>query len=555
MKIDAKHLQRYQQIARLLWKYGRSDLVKQMEMDQELKDVERAAGQEGVTPNDLAADLEAMGPTYVKLGQVLSSRPDLLPEVYLHALARLQDDVKPFPFEDVQRIVEEQLGVRISKAFSRFDPEPIAAASLGQVHAAALRDGREVVVKVQRPGIDKTIADDFEVLKHIAEMLANHTDFGRKHRLQEMVEEFRLSITEELDYEREAQNLRAVGENLKDFSLIRIPQPVDDFCTRLVLTMEYVHGAKITKVSQLAHLEMDGCELADQLFRAYLKQVLIDGLFHADPHPGNVFLTEANEIALLDLGMVGHTTPDMQEALLKILMAVSEGKSEAAADTVIRISQTGPDFDSVPFKRSIGRVIASQQGRGLQKINVGQTLLEVTTTAANLGIFVPSELTMLGKTLLQLDEVGKILDPEFDPNAAIRRNVTELMSQRVRKATTQGSLMHMLLEVKEFASGLPVRLNRIMDVIGNKELEMKVRAVDAPIILAGLEKIANRVTSGLILAALIVGAALLMRVDTPFKIAGYPGLAIVCFVAAAGGAVWLLLTIFMNDRKADKSRA
>src|SRR5689334_7205000 len=373
MKIDGKHLQRYKQIAQLLWKYGRSDLVKQMEMDKEVGETERAASAGHVAPEELAADLEAMGPTFVKLGQVLSSRPDLLPEVYLHALARLQDDVKPFAFEDVQRIVEEDLGARLLKAFSRFDPDPIAAASLGQVHAAALRDGREVVVKVQRPGVVQQIADDFEVLKEMGELLARHTEFGRKHRLTEMVEEFRISVTEELDYEREAQNLRAVGENLVDLQRIRIPQPIGDYCTRRVLTMEYVRGAKITKISPIARLEVDGCELADELFRAYLKQVLVDGLFHADPHPGNVFLTDAGEIALLDLGMVGHTTPEMQEALLKILMAVSEGKSEAAAEVVIRISQTDPDFDPVPFKRTIGRVIVAQQGRGLQRINVGQT--------------------------------------------------------------------------------------------------------------------------------------------------------------------------------------
>ena len=551
MKIDSKYLQRYTQIARLLWKYGRSDLVKQIELDREVGDSEPASAQ-GASPDELASDLEAMGPTFVKLGQVLSSRPDLLPQVYLQALARLQDDVKPFPFEEVQAIVEEEIGARLSKAFARFDPEPIAAASLGQVHAAALRDGREVVVKVQRPGITQQIADDFEVLKGIAEMLSKHTEFGRKHRLEEMVEEFRLSINEELDYEREAQNLRAVGENLAEFKLIRIPQPVGDYCTRRVLTMEYVRGAKITAISPVARLDVDGAELADELFRAYLKQVLVDGLFHADPHPGNVFLTEAGEIALLDLGMVGHTTPDMQEALLKILMAVSEGKSEAAAETVIRISQTAPDFDPVPFKRSIGRVIVSQQGRGLQQINVGQTLLEVTSTAANLGIYVPSELTMLGKTLLQLDEVGKILDPEFDPNAAIRRNVADLMSERVRKTATQGNILHTLLELKEFVAGLPVRLNKIMDVIGNKELEMKVRAVDAPLMLEGLQKIANRVTSGLILAALIIGAALLMRVDTPFRIGGYPGLAILCFVFAAGGGVWLLANIFWQDRNSTR---
>jgi len=548
MKIDAKYLQRYSQIARLLWKYGRSDLVKQMELDREVGDAERAAAQAGAKPDELASDLEAMGPTFVKLGQVLSSRPDLLPKVYLQALARLQDDVKPFAFEEVQEIVEQEIGARLSKAFFRFDPEPIAAASLGQVHAAALRDGREVVVKVQRPGVAQQIADDFEVLKGIAGMLATHTDFGRKHRLQEMVEEFRLSVTEELDYEREAQNLRAVGANLEQFPLIRIPQPVSDYCTRRVLTMEYVRGNKITKMSPIARLEVNGPELAEQLFRAYLKQVLVDGLFHADPHPGNVFLTEAGEIALLDLGMVGHITPDMQEALLKILMAVSEGKSEAAADTVIRISQTESDFDPIPFKRSIGRIVVSQQGRGLQQINVGETLLEVTSTAADMGIYVPSELTMLGKTLLQLDEVGRILDPGFDPNAAIRRNVAELMSERVRRSATQGNFLHTLLELKEFAAGLPVRLNRIMDVVGNKELEVKVRAVDTPLLLEGLQKIANRVTSGLILAALIVGAAQLMRVETDFRIAGYPGLAIVCFLAATAGGVWLLINIFWQDR-------
>jgi len=549
MKIDARHLQRYKEIARLLWKYGRSDLVKQMDMEQEVGDAEHAVASGHVKPDELAADLEAMGPTFVKLGQVLSSRPDLLPEVYLQSLARLQDDVKPFAFEEVQKIVEDDLGVRLSKAFSRFDPQPIAAASLGQVHAAALRDGREVVVKVQRPGIAEQIASDFEVLKDMAAMLAKHTEIGRKHRLDEMVEEFRVSITEELDYEREAQNLRAVGENLAEFPKIRIPQPIDDYSTRRVLTMEYVRGAKITQISPVARLEVDGCELADELFRAYLKQVLVDGLFHADPHPGNVFLTEAGEVALLDLGMVGHTTPDMQEALLKILTAVSEGRSEIAADTVIRISQADPEFDPVPFKRTIGRVIASQQGRGLQKINVGQTLLEVTSTAANSGIYVPSELTMLGKTLLQLDEVGKVLDPSFDPNAAIRRNVAELMSQKMRKAASQGSFLQAALELKDFVAGLPLRLNKIMDVVGNRELEMKVRTPDAPLMLEGLQKIANRVTSGLILAALIIGAALLMRVDTPFKIAGYPGLAILCFLFATGGGVWLLLNIFWQDRR------
>jgi predicted unusual protein kinase regulating ubiquinone biosynthesis (AarF/ABC1/UbiB family) len=485
----------------------------------------------------------------VKLGQVLSSRPDLLPEPYLKALARLQDNVKPFAFEEVEEIVASELGVRLSKAFSRFDPVPIAAASLGQVHSAALRDGREVVVKVQRPGIARQIADDFEVLAQIAEFLENHTELGKRQRLGAMLEEFRVTLQHELNYEREAQNLVTIGKNLEQFERLTVPQPVGDYSTRRVLTMDYVRGSKITKLGPIARLDMDGAALAEDLFKAYLKQVLVDGLFHADPHPGNVFLTDDDRIALLDLGMVGHTTPSMQENLLKILVAISEGKSEDAANVIIDISETTDDFDAAAFKRRIAQLVVDSQGQGLQQINVGRTLLNVTRTASELGLYVPSELTVLGKTLLQLDEVGKILNPEFDPNAAVRRNVAEIMSQRLRRDATQGSVLKSLLEMKDFIAGLPARANKILDAAGTGQLEVKVRAVDADLMMEGFQKIANRITSGIVLAALIIGASLLMRVETSFRLLGYPGLAILCFLAAAGGGVWLLASIFLQDQK------
>jgi predicted unusual protein kinase regulating ubiquinone biosynthesis (AarF/ABC1/UbiB family) len=553
MKISANHLKRYKEIALLLWKYGRSDLVQQMGIDEAVDPQEAKAASAGkATPDQLADDLEAMGPTYVKLGQVLSGRPDLLPEPYLKALARLQDKVKPFSFAEVEQIVASELGVRISKAFSRFDPVPLAAASLGQVHSAALRDGRLVVVKIQRPNIRQQITEDFEVLAQIAEFLDAHTELGRRHRFLKILEEFRITIQQELNYEREAQNLIALGANLKEFELIQVPQPIPDYSTRCVLTMDYVQGRKITALGPLARLEMKGAPLAEELFRAYLKQVLVDGLFHADPHPGNVFLTDDGHIALLDLGMVGHTTPGMQENLLKLLLAISEGNSDEAADLVIHISEKTEEFNPAEFRRRIGQLMASRQDQGLQQINVGKSLLEVSKNAADNGLFAPSELTLLGKTLLQLDEVGKILDPAFDPNASIRRNVGELMSQRMGKTATQGSLFSSLLEMKHFVGGLPSRLNNIMDAIANHELEVKIKAVDAKLVMEGFQKIANRITTGIILAALIMGASILMQVQTSFQIFGYPGLAILCFLAAAVGGFWLVFNIFVQDQKGRK---
>ncbi|HEX2862385.1 MAG TPA: AarF/UbiB family protein, partial [Lacunisphaera sp.] len=324
------------------------------------------------------------------------------------------------------------------------------------------------------------------------------------------------------------------------------------YYTRSVLTMEEVNGRKITELGPLGQLELEGAPLAEELFRAYLKQVLVDGLFHADPHPGNVFVTADGKIALIDLGMVGHTTPAMQENLLKVLLAISEGNGDAAAETAIRMSEKATGFNAAGFRRRITQLVAARRDQTLARANIGRELLELSAIAQENALIVPGELVLLGKTMLQLDEIGRVLDPEFDTDASIRRNVTSLMTRRMRKELTQGNVYSTLLELKDFTSGLPTRLNRIMEMITNSELEVKVKTPDTEVVLDGMQKIANRITMGIVLAGLLIGASLLMRVQTRFQLFGYPGLAILCFLAAAGGGFWLVISVFVSDYKSRK---
>jgi predicted unusual protein kinase regulating ubiquinone biosynthesis (AarF/ABC1/UbiB family) len=427
ISLKPQHLNRYRQIAWLLVKYGRSDLVKDSGLEGTLEAEQKATPKEAAKASELADDLEKLGPTFIKLGQLLSTRVELMPQAYLEALARLQDKVEPFSFDEVEKIVASELGVRMSKAFSDFESTPMAAASLGQVHKARLRDGRQVAVKVQRPGIRDAMLEDLEALDEIAEFLDSHTAAGKRYEFSQMLEQFRKSLLRELDYRQEASNLTTIGQNLSEFEHIIVPAAIPDYSTSRVLTMEYVHGKKITDLSPLARMEFDGQALGEELFRAYLQQILVDGFFHADPHPGNVFLTDDYRVALIDLGMVGKIMPGLQEQLLQLLLAIAEGRGDDAADIAIKIGERKDDFAEKEFKTRIAEIVAKQQGATVEQLQVGRLVLEVTQVAGENGVRVPSELTMLGKTLLNLDQVGRAIEPNFDPNASIRRNAAQIM--------------------------------------------------------------------------------------------------------------------------------
>lgn len=554
ISLKPKHLKRYKDIAALFMKYGNADLI-------------NAAGLEGVILYEketevskeiehLPDDLEALGPTFVKLGQFMSTRSDMLPEPYIEVLERLQDSVKPFPFETVKKIVDEEIGMRFSKAFLSFDEKPVGAASIGQVHKAVLRDGRTVVVKVQRPDIRQQVLDDLDAILEIANFLQEHTESGKKFLVGTMIEEFRKSMLRELDYQNEAQNLKVLAENLKRFKNITVPQPIEDYTTTRVLTMDFISGTKVTSISPLRKLDIDGDKLAESLFKAYLKQILIDGFYHSDPHPGNIFITNDNKIALLDLGMVGYISSELQNDLLHILLALGDGRGDQVAEYSLKLSGKVNDnsTENRKFKSAINELVSRQKTAMLLNLEIGKIILEITKLCGDNGMVLPNEFAMLGKTLLNLDKVGRTLDPQFNPNESIKRNADDLMKKKLLQMSSSKKAYDVLLDSKEFLEKLPSRVNIILDKVATNDLEVKVKAFDEVYLMDGLQKIANRIALGLILAAAIIGAAIIMRIETSFSIMGYPGVAMILFMIAILGGLVLTYKILVSDERSVTKR-
>ena len=558
LRIDPTHVKRYRQIGMLLLRHGRGDLVRSAGLDGVLDGSADGAFDEGVDGSggdvaagdtdaaaELASELEAMGPTFIKLGQLMSSRVDLFNPAYVEALARLQDDVAPFSFEEIEEIVSSELQVRLSSVFPTFDPTPLAAASLGQVHRATLRDGREVVVKVQRPGIRAQVREDMEVLADLAEFLDKHTETGRRFGLAQLLEEFRKALVDELDYRREADNLATMREMVRDREHLVVPEPFPDLTTSRVLTMEFIPGKKVTDLGPLGRLELDGAPLADQLFAAYLDQVLVHGIFHADPHPGNVLVTPDGRLVLLDIGMIARLAPAVRDKLVKLFLALADARPEEVTRIAVTLGEQLPDFDEPAFARSVADLVGRTADASLSDLDVGALVLQLTRRAGEAGLRMDPELVMLGKTLLNLDQVALTLDPDFEPREALQRHVAGLMKSSMN--STPAAMMATVLEAKEFVEELPGRVNRAFDAIGEGNFELRIKAFDEDEFLRGLHKLANVLATAVVLAAMILASALLARPSGAASLQN--SIALTVFVVAVVVSLGMLARIALSSRK------
>lgn len=494
--LKLRHLPRYAELVRLLVAHRGVLSDGQEDPDEASRDAAT-----------LVKALQEMGPTFVKLGQLLSSRVDLLPAVYTEALGHLRDHAEAMPISVVREVVEEELGARISRAFASFEETPLGSASLAQVHRAAMRDGRPVAVKVQRPGVKRRILEDMDVIAELAAAFDEHVGAAERVGLSGMVDEFRRSLLAELDYRAEAANLRMLAGFLQPYDRLFAPVPVDDFTTPRVLTMSLVEGRSVGSLVPVRALEVDGTLLADQLFKSYLDQVLAHGVFHADPHPGNLLLTDDGHLALIDVGMVARLTPELQESLLRLLVALGDGKGAEAAGALERTGERLESFDRELLVREVSALVAATSRAPLADLQVGRQLADLARVAVTSGLRPAPELTMLGKALLNLDDVARHLDPGYEPATAIRQHTVYLMRHRLMQAASPSNLVSAALDAKEFAERLPNRMNKVLDSLAEGNFRLNVSGIDEAEIMRSVQKLANRGAAGLAVAAFVLAAA------------------------------------------------
>ncbi len=539
-----KGMNRRSQILRLLLRYRNSGVFSGMNLDaRAVHDIPPEGN-----PEQFVTDLESLGPTFVKLGQMLSTRPDMVPVEFATALERMQEKVAPIPVERIAQIIEQELGASVSKLFASFDPMPLGCASIAQVHRAQLHDGREVAVKVQKPEVAAQLRSDLEVLRSFA-LAADHlTQVGRRVRLRDWLNEFAKTLMQELDYQAEAENLQRFGQHLKPFKPLWVPQPIWDYCSHRVLTMELANGVRVDMIPDVRRTEEPMAPLAAALIRGYIDQIFVHGEIHADPHPGNLRVTPQGRLAIFDLGMVAHMPPRLRERLLKLLFAAVDGRGEEVADEIIGISTRLESFDEERYLRETGQMIARYAAN--TSFSEGRVVLDLVRIATASGLRTPPELSLLGKALLNLETVCRLLSPDLDTRRIVEKQLQHVMRARLKKSLSAANLASEAMEIQQLLREGPRKMSDILALLAENRLQMKVTGLEESRLMENLQKIANRVSAGIVTAALILAAAMMMKVDTGWHLFGYPAIAFTLMLIGVALGLGIILSALIFDRRA-----
>lgn len=539
------HRSRYQFIAETLARHSLGFLAGVTGMDRIIPFHRGAFGhgrreEPYATPEHVRLALEELGPTFIKLGQLLSTRPDLMPPAYAAELAKLQDDAPAVPVEEIREAIRQELGAEPEELFSRFDAEPLAAASIGQAHTAQLHDGTEVVVKVRRPGVVARVDEDLDILHNLAATASRRWEAARGYDLPGVAQEFAASLRRELDYLEEGRSAERFAENFAATD-VHIPKVFWDTTTSRVLTLERVVGIKIDDLPALDAAGIDRKRLARRGADTVLKMIFIDRFFHADPHPGNMFVQADGELALIDFGMVGEVDEALHGRLTDFLIAFTQGDPDGLASSLIELSVGRDAVDEAALRGSLVPFVALYHGRPLGEIKMGDLITQLFTLLREHHLRLPSAMAALFRVLVMAEGMGVRLDPAFDLQEVLVPYTERLMREQMSLAAVARRLAVSSLDTGRLMLELPGGLRRLLKTLDSTGVEVHLRAAELEPLMGRAERIGNRLVAGMVTAALIAGIGDLVASERRWR--SWEGALLgagVSTVSALGG--YLLLT-------------
>jgi ubiquinone biosynthesis protein len=545
-----RHLNRYRQILAILFRYGFGDLIDRLKIDQYIevglqlivrKKRERLDRLTRAERVRLA--LEELGPTYVKLGQMLSTRPDLVSVEFVEEFAKLQDEVPPFDAAEAREIVAAELCMPLDEVFSVFDESPLASASIGQVHHAVLLEGDEVAVKIQRPGIRKIIEVDLEIMLHLATLMERHVEEMALQRPVKIVEEFARSLEKEIDYTLEAGNMERVAGQFLDDATVYIPKVYRELSTAKILVAEYIDGIKVSDIEKLDQAGLDRILLTDRGADLYLRQIFEFGFFHADPHPGNIFVLADHVICLVDFGIMGSVDRQTRENFVDLITSVVNRDEATAAQVLLKITEWDVEPDMRLMEREVSDFMARHLYRPLKEIDIGLLLRDLLDLSSSYCLRIPPNLFLMMKALATVEGVARVLDPQFDMISKARPFVRKVLADRYAPERIAGDTLRLLSQLRRFAEKVPADLMEITGLIRRRKLPLPVEHQGLDSLRATLDQLSNRIAFSIVIAALVIGSALIVISEIPPLFFGISLIGIIGFFAAALMGVWLLVAI------------
>lgn len=545
-----RHIQRYRQILTVLFRYGFGDLVHTLKIEQyleiSLQMISRKRREKIETlsrAERVRMAMEELGPTFIKMGQILSTRPDLLPVEFIQELGKLQDHVPPFEYTQVKDIIERELGVPLGQLFKDFEETPLASASIGQVHRARLVDEDGVVVKVQRPGIRKTIEVDLEIMLHLATLMERHLKAVEIHRPTRIVEEFARTLEKELDYTIEAAHTERFAMQFIDDTTVYVPKIYREATTSRVLTMEYVSGIKASEIARLDEAGFDRREIARRGFDLIMKQVFVHGFFHADPHPGNIFILPGNVICYLDFGMMGRIGRKSRENFADLIMNIVQRDEVKVTDALVRLTISDEEPNHNALERDVAEFIDQHFYRPLKELDLGKLLHQLLEMAARHRLTVPPDLFLMIKALSTAEGVGRVLDPDFDATERAAPFVRRIQLQRLHPKRVAEDIYDSGSDFLHLIKEIPGELREILRQArqGRVKIEFEHRGLEP--MLSTHDRISNRLAFAIVLASLIIGSSLIVHSGIPPKWHGIPVIGLAGFIIAGVMGLWLLFSI------------